>query len=96
MTGEEYGPLPNTRRALESFVDESIVDELLDNGSEFRESLDGAFAAKSVETSKLDKTEAETTYVRFVDLAGNPITARHVTITVDTATWEIADIIAEV
>ena len=36
-----------------------------------------------------------TTYVRFVDLAGNPISARHVTIKVDTSTWEIADIVAE-
>jgi hypothetical protein len=35
------------------------------------------------------------TYVRFVDLAGNPISARHVTIKVDTSTWEIADIVAE-
>jgi hypothetical protein len=35
------------------------------------------------------------TFVRFVDLAGNPITARHVTIKVDTSTWEIADIVAE-
>ncbi|MGY4543247.1 hypothetical protein ACVWY0_003180 [Arthrobacter sp. UYNi723] len=36
------------------------------------------------------------TYVRFVDLAGAPISARRVTIKVDTSTWEIADIIAEV
>lgn len=35
------------------------------------------------------------TFVRFVDLAGNPITARRVTIKVDTSTWEIADIVAE-
>jgi hypothetical protein len=35
------------------------------------------------------------TYVRFVDLAGNPITARRVTIKVDTSTWDIADIVAE-
>jgi hypothetical protein len=35
------------------------------------------------------------TFVRFVDLAGNPISARHVTIKVDTSTWEIADIVAE-
>lgn len=35
------------------------------------------------------------TFVRFLDLAGNPITARRVTIKVDTATWEIADIVAE-
>jgi uncharacterized protein with beta-barrel porin domain len=36
-----------------------------------------------------------TTFVRFVDLAGNPISARHVTIKVDTSTWEISDIVAE-
>jgi len=35
------------------------------------------------------------TFVRFVDLAGNPISARHVTIKVDTSTWEISDIVAE-
>jgi hypothetical protein len=35
------------------------------------------------------------TFVRFTDLAGNPISARHVTIKVDPATWEIADIVAE-
>lgn len=34
-------------------------------------------------------------YVRFVDLNGNPITARTVVIKVDTATWEINDIVAE-
>jgi len=41
------------------------------------------------------KGELNDTFVRFVDLAGNPISARHVTIKVDTSTWEIADIVAE-
>ena len=35
------------------------------------------------------------TFVRFEDLAGNPISVRHVVIKVDTATWEIDDIVAE-
>jgi hypothetical protein len=41
------------------------------------------------------KAALNATFVRFVDLAGNPISARHVTIKVDTSTWEIADIVAE-
>jgi len=45
--------------------------------------------------AKLSASAAATTYVRFVDLAGNPISARHVTIKVDTSTWEITDIVAE-
>lgn len=35
------------------------------------------------------------TFVRFEDLAGNPISVRQVVIKVDTTTWEIADIVAE-
>lgn len=45
--------------------------------------------------ARLAEGALNATFVRFVDLAGNPITARHVTIKVDTSTWEIADIIAE-
>lgn len=45
--------------------------------------------------ARLQLAAMNATFVRFVDLAGNPITARHVTIKVDTSTWEIADIIAE-
>jgi hypothetical protein len=45
--------------------------------------------------ARLGATALGATFVRFVDLAGNPISARHVTIKVDTSTWEIADIIAE-
>ena len=45
--------------------------------------------------ARLSVGALNTTFVRFVDLAGNPISARHVTIKVDTSTWEIADIIAE-
>ena len=45
--------------------------------------------------TRLDPAALNATFVRFVDLAGNPISARHVTIKVDTSTWEIADIIAE-
>jgi hypothetical protein len=43
----------------------------------------------------LAATALNATFVRFVDLAGNPISARHVVIKVDTATWDIADITAE-
>ena len=52
--------------------------------------------AVGVLPTRLEETTLNATYVRFVDLAGNPITARHVTIKVDTSTWEIADIVAEV
>lgn len=54
-------------------------------------------AAKALIANPGSETAAalNATFVRFVDLAGNPITARHVTIKVDTSTWEIADIIAE-
>ncbi len=45
--------------------------------------------------SNLAATALNATFVRFVDLAGNPITARHVTIKVDTSTWQISDIVAE-
>ncbi|MCZ9884164.1 hypothetical protein [Arthrobacter sp. B2a2-09] len=44
---------------------------------------------------RLQDAQLKQQFVRFVDLAGNPISARHVTIKVDTSTWEIADIIAE-
>ena len=45
--------------------------------------------------AKLDKAEAATTYVRFVDANGNPLTGKHVTIKVDSTTGEILDIVAE-
>jgi hypothetical protein len=45
--------------------------------------------------TRLSDASLNATFVRFVDVAGNPISARHVTIKVDTSTWEIADIIAE-
>jgi hypothetical protein len=85
-------------------VDAAVTAKIEDEGSDARAALDAAFApvsgstsyaAKAVETSKLDVSTAQTTYVKFVDLAGNPISARHVTIKVDTSTWEISDIIAE-
>jgi len=55
---------------------------------------DSAIAA-AINGTGATKTALNATFVRFVDLAGNPISARHVTIKVDTSTWEIADIIAE-
>jgi hypothetical protein len=39
--------------------------------------------------------DAKKTYVRFLDTNGNPIDGSLVTIVVDTATSEIADIIVE-
>jgi hypothetical protein len=45
--------------------------------------------------ARLGSAALNAAFVRFVDLAGNPISARHVTIKVDTSTWEIADIVAE-
>jgi hypothetical protein len=56
---------------------------------------DSAIAAVVNNGASETRTALNTTFVRFVDLAGNPISARHVTIKVDTSTWEIADIVAE-
>jgi hypothetical protein len=39
--------------------------------------------------------ELNATFVRFEDLAGNPIAVRQVVIKVNTTTWEIDDIVAE-
>ena len=58
------------------------------------ESTDAGVAA-FVQGSGPTATALNATFVRFVDLAGNPISARHVTIKVDTSTWEITDIVAE-
>lgn len=45
---------------------------------------------------KLDSTTAATTYVRFVDENGNPLTGRHVVVKVDSTTGDILDIVSEV
>jgi hypothetical protein len=57
--------------------------------------LDAAVTAKINDGASAVAGALNATFVRFVDLAGNPISARHVTIKVDTSTWEIADIVAE-
>jgi len=64
---------------------------------ELGEWVDGVLTTKGIAPlpDRLSTTTLNATYVRFVDLAGNPISARHVTIKVDTSTWEIADIVAE-
>lgn len=57
---------------------------------------DAFIAAQVQNTGSATRGALGAAYVRFVDLAGNPISARHVTVKVDTSTWEIADIVAEV
>lgn len=57
--------------------------------------LDASVTALATNPASALAEAQNATFVRFVDLAGNPISARHVTIKVDTTTWEIADIVAE-
>jgi hypothetical protein len=57
--------------------------------------LDTALTGKINDTSSKTRAAIGANFVRFTDLNGNPITARHVTIKVDTTTWDISDIVAE-
>ena len=56
---------------------------------------DGATAWITLGYQAPSEVSLQRTFVRFEDLAGNPITVRPVVITVDKDTWDIDDIGAE-
>jgi hypothetical protein len=88
-------PKPVTTAGLDAATAALAANPASDLAGELSSTYDPIGAAAAAAAPKLNSSVAATTYVKFVDLAGNPITARHVTIKVDTSTWEINDIIAE-